>query len=101
MTILRGLFFLLLTAAAIGFALHNDQAVALQYYFGWISMPLPLFLWAFLFFFIGLVVSGALAALSKIGLKARIRHHQKLLAELEQKRRTLRMEPPSPEVQPR
>ncbi len=91
MTILRGLFFLLLTVGAIGFALHNDQAVALQYYFGWISIPLPLFLWAFLVFFIGLVVAGAIASLSKIGLKARIRHQQKLLAELEQERKTLKL----------
>lgn len=92
MNIVRGLFFLFLTVAAIGFALYNDQAVALQYYLGWVSVPLPLFLWAFLAFFMGLVVSGIIASLSKVGLQARIRHQQKLLAELEQKRKALKLE---------
>lgn len=86
MNILKGIFYLLFLAAAIGFALHNDHSVALHYYFGWVSLPLPLFLWAFLFFFIGLLISGVIASLSKLGLRSRIRRQKKAIADLERKR---------------
>jgi uncharacterized integral membrane protein len=86
MGILKGIFYLLLLAAAIGFALHNDQAIALSYYFGWVSLPLPLFLWGFLFFFAGLLVSGVIAFLSKLGLRSRLRQQKKLIADLERRR---------------
>ena len=93
MTILRGVIFFLMTVAAIGFAIHNDQAVSLNYYFGWVTFPLPIFLWAFLAFLIGLVVSGLIASLSKLGLQARLRHQKKLLAELELQRNDGRRKP--------
>ncbi|MDI6756346.1 MAG: LapA family protein [Thermodesulfobacteriota bacterium] len=86
MSLFKGVFYLLLLAAAIGFAIHNDQPVSLKYYFGWVSIPLPLFLWAFLAFFIGLIISGVWAALSKVGLRSRIRMQKKAIAELERKR---------------
>ncbi len=95
MTILRGVIFLLMTVAAIGFAIQNDQAVSLHYYFGWVTFPLPLFLLAFLAFLMGLVVSGLMASLSKLGLQARLRHQKKWLAELEQKRNDGRLRPSS------
>jgi len=86
MNILKGIFYLLFLAAAIGFALHNDHPVALRYYFGWVSLPFPLFLWAFLFFFFGLLISGVIAFLSKLGLRSRLRQQRKAIAELERKR---------------
>ena len=86
MGILKGIFYLLLLTLAIGFALYNDQAIALSYYFGWVSLSLPLFLWAFLFFFAGLLVSGVIAFLSKLGLRSRLYQQKKMLAELERRR---------------
>ena len=86
MRIFTGIFYLLLLAAAIGFALHNDQSVSLNYYCGWVSLPLPLFLWAFLFFLGGLLISGVIAFLSKLGLRSRLRQQKKVIADLERKR---------------
>ena len=86
MNILKGMFYLLFLAAAIGFALHNDHPVALRYYFGWVSLPFPLFLWAFLFFFVGLLISGVIAFLAKLGLRSRLRQQRKAIADLERKR---------------
>jgi uncharacterized integral membrane protein len=86
MNILKGIFYLLFLAAAIGFALHNDHPVALRYYFGWVSLPFPLFLWAFLFFFVGLLISGVIAFLAKLGLRSRLRQQRKAIADLERKR---------------
>ncbi|MCX5909433.1 MAG: LapA family protein [Deltaproteobacteria bacterium] len=93
MSILRAIFFLILAVAAIGFAIYNDEAVALKYYFGWGSIPLPLFLWVFLCFLAGLILSSLVAVLSKLGLHSGIRQKKKLLTELEHKRNTLRMGP--------
>ena len=86
MGILKGIFYILLLTAGIGFALYNDQAISLNYYFGWLSLPFPLFLWAFLFFFAGLLISGGIAFLSKLGLRSRLRKQRKMIAELERKR---------------
>jgi uncharacterized integral membrane protein len=91
MSILRAILFLFLAVAAIGFAIYNDEAVAIKYYFGWESPPLPLFLWAFISFLIGLVVAGVAAFLSKLTLHSRLRQQKKTLAELEIKRNSLRM----------
>jgi len=86
MRIFKWAIFLFLLAAAIGFALQNDQPVSLRYYFGWESLSLPLFLWAFLSFLIGLIISALMSALSKVDLHAQIRQQKKLIAELERKR---------------
>jgi uncharacterized integral membrane protein len=86
MRIFKWAIFLLLLAAAIGFALQNDQPVSLRYYFGWESLSLPLFLWAFLSFLIGLIISGLISAFSKINLRSRIRLQKKRIAELARKR---------------
>jgi len=86
MRIFKWAIFLLILAAAIGFALQNDQPISLRYYFGWESLSLPLFLWAFLSFFIGLVISGLMSAFSKINLHSRIRLQKKVIAEMERKR---------------
>ena len=90
MNILKGIFYLLLLGVAIGFAIHNDHLVSLHYYFGWVSLPLPIFLWAFLFFLAGLLISGGIANISKLSLRSRIRHQKKAIAALEQKRQSLR-----------
>jgi uncharacterized integral membrane protein len=90
MNVLKGLFYVFLLALAIGFAIYNDQPVQLQYYLGWATIPLPIFLWAFLSFLIGLVISGILAAFSKVSLQTRIRQQKRMIAELEQKRIALR-----------
>jgi uncharacterized integral membrane protein len=90
MNILKGIFYLLLLGAAIGFAIHNDQLVSLHYYFEWESLPLPLFLWAFLFFLAGLLISGGIAYLSKLRLRSRVRKQRKTIAALEQKRQSFR-----------
>lgn len=86
MRIFKWAIFLFILAAAIGFALQNEQPVSLRYYFGWETVPLPLFLWAFLSFFIGLITSGLMSAFSKINLHSRIRLQKKRIAELERKR---------------
>ncbi len=86
MNILKGAIFLLIVAAAIGFAVKNNQPVSLEYFFGWVSTPLPLFLWAFISFFIGLVISSLIASLTKVGLHSRIRLQKKKIVDLERKR---------------
>ncbi len=91
MNILRAIIFLFLTVAAIGFAVYNDEPVTVKYYFGWESTPLPLFLWAFISFLIGLIVSSVLAFISKLTLQSRLRQQKKTLAELELKRNALKM----------
>lgn len=97
MGILKGVLFILILAASIGFAVHNDRVVSLRYYFGLESVPLPLFLWGFLFIFGGIVVSGIGAWLAQIGLKARVRHLKKTAADLEKRRNELK---PGFSVQP-
>ena len=87
MKIFRWAIFLFILAAAIGFALQNDQPVSLRYYFGWESLSLPLFLWAFLSLLIGLILAGLISAFSKIDLQSRIRLQRKQIAELERERR--------------
>jgi len=90
MNILKGVLYLLLLGAAVGFAIYNDPLVSLHYYFGWVSLPLPLFLWAFLFFLAGLLISGGIAWISKLSLRSRIRRQKKIVAALEQKRQSLK-----------
>jgi len=92
MGLFKGVFYLFLLTAAIGFAVYNDQPVSLQYYFGLVSLPLPLFLWAFLAFLIGLLLSWFYAFLAKVGWRSRLRQQKKALADLEQKRLTLKRE---------
>jgi uncharacterized integral membrane protein len=89
MGIVKGVILVLLLAAGIGFAIQNDQPIALKYYFGWESAALPLFLWVFLGILIGLILSGILATLSKVGFHSRIRQQKKVLAGLEQERANL------------
>ena len=96
MGILKWAFFLLVLVAAISFAIQNDQLVSLRYYFGWESLPLPLYLWAFLSFFIGLILSGLMTSLSKISLLSQIRQQKKALSELEKKRDAMKSDPSTP-----
>jgi len=86
MRILKWAVFLFILAAAIGFALQNDQPVSLRYYFGWESLSLPLFLWAFLSVLVGLIIAGLISAFSRIDLQSRIRLQRKQIAELERRR---------------
>ena len=86
MRILKWAIFLFILAAAIGFALQNDQPVSLRYYFGWESLSLPLFLWAFLSVLVGLIIAGLISAFSRIDLQSRIRLQRKQIAELERRR---------------
>lgn len=88
MGFLKGIIFLCLLALAIGFALFNDEPVSLRYYFGWESIPLPLFLWAFLAIMIGLIVSGFYGLIAKISLRSRIRQMKRTIGEMEKKRIT-------------
>jgi len=92
MGLIRGVVFFVLLLAGIGFAIRNDQPISLKYYFDWVSPPLPLFLWAFLFLLLGLVLSGVGAFISKLGLYSRIRQRKKTIAELEQRRNRLKEE---------
>jgi len=91
MGFLKGILFLFFAAFAIGFAVQNDAPVSLKFYFGWETILLPIFLWAFLSFFLGLVLSGILTAFSKIALRTRIRQQSKALVELERKRTALKL----------
>ncbi len=88
MGLLKGIIFLCLLTLAIGFALHNDELISLRYYFGWESIPLPLFLWAFLAFLIGLIISAFYALLAKINMRFRLQQMKRLVAEMEKKRIT-------------
>lgn len=92
MGLIRGIFFFLLLLAGIGFAILNDQSISLKYYFGWASPPLPLFLWAFLFLLLGLIISGVWSFLSKMRLNSRIRQRKRAITELEQKQSQLKEE---------
>ena len=96
MGLIRGTIFFLLLLAGIGFAILNDQSISLKYYFGWATPPLPLFLWAFLFLLLGLIISGIWAFLSKIRLHSRIRQRKRAVAELEEKRSQFKEERASP-----
>jgi uncharacterized integral membrane protein len=78
------LFFFLL-AAAVGFAIQNDQPVTLKYYLGLVSISLPLFLWIFLFILAGLMTAGFLGFFSKLSLRSRIRRLKKEVDELEKR----------------
>ncbi len=86
MNVLRGILLILILAAAVGFAIYNAQPVALKYYFGWVSVPLPLFLWAFFALFLGLVIAGLMGFWSKLTLRGRIRQRKKELARMEEGR---------------
>jgi uncharacterized integral membrane protein len=90
MAILKGIIFILILAASIGFAVHNDQGVSLKYYFGVESLPLPLFIWVFLFFSVGLILSGIVALFSRIAMQAKIRQLKRSIVDLEKKRSGLR-----------
>ena len=92
MGLVRGIVFFLLLLAGIGFAIQNDLPVSLKYYFDWVTPPLPLILWAFLFLFLGLLLSAVWAFLSKIALHSRIRLSRRSIAELERERDRLREE---------
>lgn len=96
MSTLKWVFFFLLLAAAIAFAIQNDQPVSLRYYFGWVSIPLPLFLWSFLSFSIGFILSGLMSSLSKAALHSRIRQKEKAIAQLEQNLSALKADHLSP-----
>lgn len=86
MGLIRGIVFFILLIVGIGFAIQNDQPVSLKYYFGLVTPPLPLFLWAFLFVLLGLILSAAWAFISRIGLHSRIRLHRRSIEELERER---------------
>lgn len=92
MGLVRGFVFFLLLLAGIGFAILNDQAVSLKYYFGWTSPSLPLFLWAFLFLLVGLILSWLWSSLSKLALRSRVRQMKKIVIELEEKKDRRKME---------
>lgn len=91
MGFLKGVLFFIFAAAAVGFAVQNDSPASLKYYFGWETVLLPLFLWAFLSFFLGLIVSGVVTAFSRIALRSRIRQKSKAIVELERKRTELKL----------
>jgi len=97
MGLFRGIVFLILLIVGIGFAIQNDQPVSLKYYFGLITPPLPLFLWAFLFVLLGLILSAVWAFISRIGLHSRIRLHRRSIEELERERDRLRDDKKIPE----
>ena len=86
MGMIRGSIFFLLLVLGIGFAIRNDQPTSLKYYFDWVSPPLPLFLWAFLFLLVGLILSALWASFFRLGLRSRIRQRKKTIAELERRR---------------
>jgi uncharacterized integral membrane protein len=94
MRLIRGIVFFLLLIFGIGFAIQNDQPVSLKYYFNLVTPPLPLFLWAFLFILLGLILSALWALASRIGLYSRIRLDRRTIEELERERDRLREDLP-------
>jgi uncharacterized integral membrane protein len=97
MGLIRAIVFFFLLIVGIGFAIQNDQPVSLKYYFGLVTPPLPLFLWAFLFVLLGLILSAIWALISRIGLHSRIRLHRRSIEELERERDRLRDDKKIPE----
>lgn len=89
MGLARGIIFFLFLVLGIGFAIQNDGPVPLRYYFGLETPSLPLFLWALLFLLLGMILSGLWAFFCKIGLRSRIRHFQRVIADLERERNRL------------
>ncbi|HSR10684.1 MAG TPA: lipopolysaccharide assembly protein LapA domain-containing protein, partial [Thermodesulfobacteriota bacterium] len=83
MGLLRGTIFFLLLFAGIGFAILNEQAASIKYHFGLVSPPLPVFLWAFIFLLIGLIVSAIWASFSKLLLLSGIRQKRRMVEDLE------------------
>ncbi len=100
MGLIRGIVFFILLILGIGFAIQNDQPVSLKYYFGLVTPPLPLFLWAFLFVLLGLILSAIWALVSRIGLHSRIRLHRRSIEDLERERDRLRYDKQIPEGTP-
>ncbi len=94
MGILKGVLIIVILAAAIGFAVSNDEAVSLRY-FGFESQPLPIFLWSFLFLLAGVVFAGIFAFFLKIGVQAKLHRLKKTLVDLEKKRNDLKSSLPS------
>jgi uncharacterized integral membrane protein len=94
MGLIRGIVFFLLLIFGIGFAIQNDQPVSLKYYFDLVTPPLPLFLWAFLFVLLGLILSALWAVASRIGLYSRTRLDRRTIEELERERDRLREDLP-------
>lgn len=90
MGILKAMIFIILMAACIGFAVQNDGPVSLRWYFNLESIPLPLFLWGFLFLLLGIVLAAVAAFLAQIGWQARVRQLKKTVAELEKSRNELK-----------
>ena len=97
MGLIRGIVFFILLIVGIGFAIQNDQPVSLKYYFDLVTPPLPLFLWAFLFVLLGLILSAVWAFISRVGLHSRIRLHRRSIEELERERDRLRDDKKIPE----
>lgn len=97
MGLIRGILFFILLIVGIGFAIQNDQPVSLKYYFGLVTPALPLFLWAFLFVLVGLILSAVWAFISRIGLHSRIRLHRRSIEELERERDRLQDDKKIPE----
>ena len=98
MGLIRGIVFFILLIVGIGFAIQNDQPLSLKYYFGLVTPPLPLFLWAFLFVLLGLIFSAIWALVSRIGLHSRIRLHRRSVEELERELDRLREDRKTPEA---
>jgi uncharacterized integral membrane protein len=94
MGLIRGIVLFILLIFGIGFAIQNDQPVSLKYYFDLVTPPLPLFLWAFLFVLLGLILSALWALASRIGLYSRIRLDRRTVEELERERDRLREDLP-------
>jgi uncharacterized integral membrane protein len=97
MGLIRWIIFFILLIVGIGFAIQNDQPLSLKYYFGLVTPPLPLFLWAFFFVLVGLVLSAVWAFISRIGLYSRIRLHRRSIEELERERDRLQEDKKIPE----
>lgn len=92
MGVIRWVVLFVFVLLGIGFAILNDQPMSLKYYFGWVSPPLPLFLWAFLFLLFGLILSAIWAFFSKLALSSRIRQRKRTIVELEARRDRLQEE---------
>ena len=83
MRLLKTIFMTLLFILAITFAMKNQEAVSLQYYFTRELWTVPLFVLVFVSVLVGVLIAGLGSFLSGVKLKQEIRRKQKTILELQ------------------
>jgi uncharacterized integral membrane protein len=81
--VLKTIFFTLLFILGITFSMQNADPITLNYYFGWETPPLPLFLLVMFAIFFGVVLAGAGYLFDQWSLRRALREKERRVAALE------------------